>query len=538
MLSLIPLLLVITAVVNLSLISYVYTQSRTSPINRSFALFALFIACWALLILSFLTVSSDALAVLFLKLSYVSAVLIAACLYYFSLVFPAGARPGYRQVAFMAVPTVTLCAALFFPSFLTGAVVHQPWGREVILNLTDYLLFSAVFCMLFLGGLLRMWRKYRAAEGLVRKQLLAIASTVTVIGLLGIYYNLVLPSPFFEDFRYVWTGPICTAVFALVITYAIFRYKLFDTKAFIAEVLVYAQWLVLVVRTFTAATQAEQLSNGLVLTASIPIGILLLRSIQLEVRAREQLAAANDKLIELDRLKSQFLSIASHQLRGPVSVIRNYVSLLKEGSYGILPLEAQEPLERLAFSSGGLATVIEDYLNISRIEQGRMQYRIENVDLRPIVERTVRELEPTALAKALKLSFVADGQVPYLAKLDAEKMKQVVFNLLDNAIKYTPRGSIVVCLSRDADRKTLLLSIQDTGAGIDQETMPRLFERFSRGADASAANSGGSGLGLYVVRQLVEAQGGRVWAESKGKGFGSTFFVEVPELQRSTALGS
>jgi signal transduction histidine kinase len=523
-------LLITTVAVDLGLIPFVYSRRHGGPTQWSFALFVPFIACWAVTILGFLHAPADDIAIIFLKLSYVAATLIAACFYYFSLVFPDGSRPSPWHVRLLTGGAGLLCLALLLPGFLTGAMIAQTAERVVVLHFPEYFLFATIFCGLFLGGQIRIWWKYAHAEGQLRKQLFSIGSSVTVIGLLGIYYNLVLPSPFLEDFRYVWTGPVLTAIFAVVTDYSIFRHGLFNTKAFIAEFLVFTLWLLIFVRALIAQTLHEQLGDGLLLAFAVPIGLLLLRSVNIEVKARETLAAANDRLQELDRMKSEFLSLATHQLRGPVGIIRSFVAEIEDGSYGRIPAETKQALGRVGESARGLASIIDDYLNVSRIEQGQMKYELAVADLDTIVSKTAAELSVVARLKGLSLSYTKDTGGSFTAKLDAEKIRQVVFNLIDNAIKYTPKGLVTVNLTHEAASRTLVLSISDTGVGIDPQTLPDLFKKFSRAAGAGRVNAGGTGLGLYVARQLVEAHGGTISVESPGLGKGSTFFVRIPAV--------
>ena len=179
----------------------------------------------------------------------------------------------------------------------------------------DYLIFAAIFLALFGGGQARLWWKFAQSTGLIRLQLLAVCASVTPIGLLGIYYNLILVSPFFEDFQYIWTGPALTSVFAVIITYSVFRYRLFSTKALIAELLVFVLWLLLFIRLLFSPAGVERLQNSALFLIALPIGVLLLRSVRLEVQTKERLALANTQLTELDRAKTEFLSIATHQLR-------------------------------------------------------------------------------------------------------------------------------------------------------------------------------------------------------------------------------
>lgn len=238
-----------------------------------------------------------------------------------------------------------------------------------------------------------------------------------------------------------------------------------------------------------------------------------------------QLSTANAKLKELDQMKSQFLSFASHQLRSPLTAIKGYLSMALEGDFGVLPVKIKEIMDVIDNSAQSLIVIVNEFLDVSRIEQGRMKYEFTDVDVKKLIQEVVEELRPNVESKGLAFAFTAKENVSYLSSADVGKVKQVIGNIIDNSIKYTPTGSIKVNLAK-ADSK-IHISVSDTGVGIDPEEIPKLFSMFSRAKDASKANVSGTGLGLYVAKQMVEAQQGRIWVESLGKGKGSTFHIEL-----------
>jgi signal transduction histidine kinase len=528
-------ILILTVVINLSLTPFIYPRRNAGPMHAAFVLATLGIAAWALTLVGFLQIPSDSLALIFLRLSYMAAAFIAACFYYFSIAFPDGNRPSRRHVATLVALTGAVCLAVLVPGFLTGSISLVGGTRTVELHVLGYAAFVGMFCGLFALVQIRVWRKFASAQGIARIQLLLMAICITAVGWLGVYFDLILPSPFLENFRYVWTGPVFTDLFAAVTTYAIFRYRLFNAKALIGELLVFALWLILFVRVLTSGAAAELIGNIVVLALSVPIGVLLIRSLQIETRGREALAVANTKLRELDQLKSEFLSLAAHQLRTPVTLLQGYLSTIEEGDYGPVPEPMRTPITRATETVRGFASMIQDYLDVARIEQNRMTYSFATADLEKIVVVLVDEFTALAKRKALALTFKKDSAGPYRANLDVEKVRQVVSNLLDNAIKYTPSGMVEVALSHDIERGILRLSIADTGTGIDPSTLSKLFQKFSRG-DHDRLNTGGSGLGLYVARQFIEAHHRSIWAESTGLGRGSRFIIEVPATAESPTM--
>ena len=263
----------------------------------------------------------------------------------------------------------------------------------------------------------------------------------------------------------------------------------------------------------------------------VVFGVALVRSVRKEIKQRERiekqekaLEAANARLKELDQLKSEFVSLATHQIRGPISAIKGYASMLLEGDYGAIEEKAREPIQTIADSSAALAGIVQDFLDVSRIEQGRMKYEFTVFDFGKLARSVAEELAPTIERKGLRVKLeIPDGITVHA---DAGKLRQVIENLVDNAHKYTPRGVITIAVTRRDG--AVRLTVSDTGVGMRPEVLPKLFRKFSRAEDASKANLHGTGLGLYVARQLIEAQGGKIWAESEGEGRGSTFTVELP----------
>jgi signal transduction histidine kinase len=242
----------------------------------------------------------------------------------------------------------------------------------------------------------------------------------------------------------------------------------------------------------------------------------------------EELHVANEKLKDLDKLKTEFLSLASHQLRSPLTAIKGYTSMLLEGSFGQISPDQKEAIDRVFQSSVHLAKVVEDLLNVSKIEQGGMKYEMAPFDFEKVAHDLATDLSITAEKKGLKLLFETDNKAPYTVNGDAEKIRQVVLNIIDNSIKYTETGSITVSLKK-TDPKILRLDVIDTGMGISAEEKEKLFQKFGRGAGGKT-NTGGSGLGLYLAKQIAEAHGGRIAIDSPGVGKGSTFSIELKEV--------
>lgn len=236
-----------------------------------------------------------------------------------------------------------------------------------------------------------------------------------------------------------------------------------------------------------------------------------------------KLRSANKKLKELDSLKTEFLSIASHQLRTPLAVVKGYAAMLKDGMLGTLNEKQTGAVATVQTAIEQLILLVNHLLDLTRIESGRLQVKPEVVDLNATLTWLVGFMQPKVVEKGLKLTLASPNDIRVTA--DLEKLKEVLMNLVDNAVKYTEQGSVTVTVR--AEKNLAVVEVKDTGYGLTPEDKARLFEKFATGS-ASKFVKTTSGLGLYVVRKLMTAMGGTVEAESKGKGKGSTFIVTIP----------
>lgn len=307
------------------------------------------------------------------------------------------------------------------------------------------------------------------------------------------------------------------------------------------EIFVIAIAVLSMINAARAQSGLEFWANFGVFVATTIFGVLLVRSVKKEIRLREkinvlarrlaetnyELARSNEQLKILDQRKSEFVSLVSHQLRAPITAIKGYASLLLEESYGKLAEATKAPIERVFLSSQRLAEMVGDFLDLSNIEQGKMSYTCGAVDLRAVVRDVVDEFLPVATRKGIALHCDLPRTGSFIVSADGGKLRQVISNLLDNSIKYTPKGSVHVSLEKEQGRGTTTFRIRDTGIGISREDREHIFEKFTRAKEGQAVSTIGSGLGLYVAKKMLEAQKGKVWVESEGPGTGSTFVVEL-----------
>lgn len=240
----------------------------------------------------------------------------------------------------------------------------------------------------------------------------------------------------------------------------------------------------------------------------------------------KQLKSAFDELKTLDNAKSEFISIASHQLRTPISIIKGYLSMIVEGDFGATTDEQLGALKKTVDNIQQLNDIVEDILNASRIERGKLLITPEQTDLIELITNVTEQLKNKANTK--KLSLTLNNSIEtYPISADRNKIYEVIMNLIDNAINYTKEGGITVATKIDpADKEAIIVSVSDTGIGIPEEFRDKIFKRFSRSENARQIRPDGTGIGLYVIKSFVEAHKGQIWFESV-LNQGTTFYVKL-----------
>ncbi|MFN3431635.1 MAG: ATP-binding protein [Candidatus Sericytochromatia bacterium] len=254
----------------------------------------------------------------------------------------------------------------------------------------------------------------------------------------------------------------------------------------------------------------------------------LFTRIRLHLRARNyslDLKRQNEELRQLDTMKDQFLSIISHELRTPINAIMGFGSVLDDEIVGALNAEQHLYLQKMLTGSDHLLSLVDELLDLSRIQAGQLMLERGPVDLRELIEQSIAGILPLAEKKRLRLiSHIPDG-LP-TARVDGRRVNQVLINLINNAIKFTPDEGTITVRARLADHG-LLVEVEDTGIGISVPDMARLFQRFNQVDTSYIRKSGGVGLGLAISKGLVEAHGGTIGVRSE-PGRGSTFWFTLP----------
>lgn len=328
-------------------------------------------------------------------------------------------------------------------------------------------------------------------------------------------------------------GLFAMVLFLAILAYIIVRYQAFHIRLFGAQALVVGLVILIGAQFTFIKNPTNMMLNGIAFLLVIIFGFILVRSVKHEIDQHEQalqlaadLQRVNSKLSELDKQKSEFLSIAAHQLRTPLSIIKGYISLIQDGAYGKPTAKMNPILQNIEVSNERLVKLVDEFLDVSRLEQGRTQYSFGAANLSVLLDGVVTELTAKAEAKQIVLKVLKEGEIPSTLIADEERLRHGVFNYIDNAIKYSPEKSTITITLAYRDGR-VVYSVKDQGVGLDQFDIQNLFQKFYRSPKV-LRDFQGTGLGLYVVKEFVEAHGGEVYVKSDGIGKGSEFGFWIP----------
>ena len=560
----------------------VYSASKKEGANRYFLGIVLSIAFLILFayLSEFFPKTEPQISLILSKLVFALAILLMIFFFFFSYVFPINKKlPNHYFWSSIIIGLILIFISLFTP-LIVKDIKLQPWGFDLVYGIFYTAIVLPLLVFLTILSFLNLVLNYRVSNKAQKKQLLFIFVGLGLFLLLGVFFGGVLPF-IVKSQEYYRIGNYSAIVFVGFTAYAIVKKQLFDIRVIAAETLVALITLGLLIDSLISKTFFEGGLKGILFVLVSYGGYRLIFSVHEEIKRRQEIAnlaaqleQANEHLKELDQMKTEFVSLASHELLTPVSAIEGYLSMIiDEKMVKISDPKAIQFLDRVYTSAKRLARLIADMLNISRIEQGRLLVEKADVDLSDLIKQVVDEMTFKAQERKQRVVFATPNS--WKTYGDADKLKEIIINILGNAVKYSKEpGTITISVQEaptaqikehwdkiEADIKArplddqeaiksavdphyrdfvgdqqLLISIKDEGIGIPKEELPRLFKKFHRVGDFSTAESQGTGLGLYISRALVELHHGRIWADSEGPSHGSTFSFTMPLLENKDKI--
>ena len=233
-------------------------------------------------------------------------------------------------------------------------------------------------------------------------------------------------------------------------------------------------------------------------------------------------------LKEINKMKTEFVAVASHQLRTPLTAIKLFTDMMLRGETGKMSKEQNEYLENVNESTERMVRLVNDLLNVTRIESGHLRVEPQEIEVKNFLKNIIAEAKPLAINRQQKINYSEKGKRIPKVMLDQNLMRQVFHNLIVNAIRYSPKRTGIISITLKQDKKdSFVVVVHDNGIGIPKKAQKRIFEKFYRADNAIKSITEGTGLGLYVSKMIVESSGGKIWFES-AKGRGSSFYVRIP----------
>ncbi len=431
--------------------------------------------------------------------------------------------------------------AVFFPLLITVVLTPTKFAllgydlsncdRDAVEGPLAYYAYvlELIYMLIILGlGTISYLKKKTWEE---RTQVL-IVTLGTVFFLLSFAFGNVIGSLFSTATvlgDYSWTigqyGLFGVPVFVALLAYIIVRFKTFNIGLLAAQALILGLVAILGLEFAFVRTKTNQILVSITLVLTGILGIMLIRSVRREIDQREHIELLAKDLELSNKQQVALIHFITHQLKGFVSKSRNIFAMISEGDYGVVP-DTMKPMidEGFASSTKGAQT-IQEILNAANIKNGKVAYTMLPFDLSALVASIVATHKSSADEKGVALTFTAP-ESPVMFTGDQTQLENALKNLIDNTIKYTPQGSIKVSLTKD--EKVIRFMTEDTGVGISKEDMAHLFTEGGHGAESMKVNVDSTGFGLYIVKNIIEGHGGKVWAESEGAGKGARFVVELP----------
>lgn len=502
---------------------YIYVANKKSLLNKTLFFITIILSVW--LLLDLILWATDSVQIIEFAWAVINLVepVIYAAFVYFAAIFVSGKDMSERTKFLLVLPLVPviLLAGTHFNILgfnLTNCDRELVEGPMAYYNYVIELIYTLWILLL---GLISA---YTAKDKLTRSHTLWMISFILVL-LFGFASGNILGT-FSDNWALGQFGlfviPVCVGGLAYFVVQ--FRFA-GNTKIAAAQMLLIGLWLAVGSLLFLQNIRYVHIIVGATLAFLALLGYMLLQSFKLEVRQRQEIEKLAANLEVINKQQIVLIHFVTHQVKGFVAKSRNIFSMMLEGDFGQLP-DSMKAIAEEGFKSDtkGVST-IQEILNASNIKSGKVTYANIPVDLCEVTKEVMADLKPVAEGKGLALSFTCSDTVPTIAG-DRLQLLNALKNLIDNSIKYTVKGEVNVILEKGDS--VVRLIVKDTGIGITEEDMKNLFTEGGHGKDSQKINVDSTGFGLFIVKNIIEAHHGRVWAESPGEGKGSRFVVELP----------
>lgn len=507
---------IIIAVIGiLVLAAIVFSRSKNSITSKSFLFFAIVTIFWGISNYFLYKFVNPAETLLALRFHIFLTIWHSYAFFQLAYVFPSENkqlpvwhRYGLLPLAFFSstlllIPFIFTEISRLIP---VEEIANQEKSQGVILA-------GIVTVSFFAAGIYTLFRRIGQSKGDERRQVMLMFTGMSLTAGLLLLFSFILPLGF-KNFDFIPYGALFIFPVIVFTAYAIYIVEMFHVKNIFAGLFTFFLCVVSLIELVLADTIEQLLLRVAVFILTIAIGIQL-------VKNTFEIELANEQ-------KSELMSFATHEIRTPITVMRGYATMLLDGDRGAINHQVKDLLQKIMIAGNDVTTLLSEYLDKSKIELGQLEYAPSRFDVKTTVNEVLTVFKIHADQKDIKITKSVAKIPKCHVFIDQSRFKEVLTNVIDNAIKYTPEGSISISVSKGNGYVTI--KIADTGVGIEPEVMPSLFKEFSR-ADLQKVNILGSGLGLFLAKKFTEAQRGKIWAESEGKNKGSQFYIQFPEVK-------
>ncbi|GMX58637.1 MAG: hypothetical protein MCSN_2910 [Candidatus Microsyncoccus archaeolyticus] len=456
----------------------------------------------------------DELVLFWDKVLYIASVFMIPFLYHFSIELCDLKTKRNKILLFLCyLFSLGFVYLIVNTDYFIKDLFRYDWGCHTVAQIGHhfYLIYLGIFLSLTFYNFYSTWKnEEEPKEKRVKSFYILLAFfifSLSGLGLLSAYKISIYP-------LYYLALPLC----ALIITYAITEKNLFPSVV-ATDILVVIILILLVTFFIFPDLEFNILIKGLIFILILSLSLLLIKHNHEELERRQELE-------RMSRLKSEFISIVSHQLRTPLAAIRGHSSMIKDGDYGEISQDILNANKYIYDSSVRMIKLVNSLLSVSRLERGRIELNIESISIEKVIEECVEDVSMSAKEKGLYIKYKKSPKKLPEINGDFEKIKNAVCNIINNAVLYTVKGGVTI--KSYLENNSIKIEIKDTGVGIDKEDLGKIFESFSRGKGGLELYTQGTGLGLYVAKSFVEIHNGTITAFSKGKNKGSIFIIDLP----------
>ncbi|HCR52726.1 TPA: hypothetical protein DIV48_03750 [Candidatus Kaiserbacteria bacterium] len=498
-------------------------RARESLAVKLFLVTIFFFTTWTLIDLPLWALNRPDIDLFLWSMQVLSEVFVYVSALYFAYVFIAKKDLDFLSKVGLVILLLPITILLPTSYLFTGVDLST-----CVISETPALNFLSTYAIEILLSFLILFTSFWGiSRQPARKKEIILFTTGLIIFLIAFSSGNIVGS-LTEDWDTAQAGLFGMPVFIAFLTYTVVRFKTFNVKLFATQALVASIAVLIAARLFYSTTTAGTILSVVTLVGFLISGVFLVRSVKREIAQREHIEKLAGELAQTNERQETLIHFIGHEVKGFLTKDMSAFAAISQGDFGAPP-DGMKPFvdHALAESRVGVDSV-SNILKASNLKKGTVTYTKEPVDLATLVAVAVQRAKPAAEAKHLSLNIMTDpAGAPYMVSADKDNLSEhVLRNLIDNAVNYTPSGSVDIFLKKESGK--VIFSVKDTGVGITEEDKKRLFTEGGHGRDSQRINAHSTGYGLYIAKQIVEAHGGTIRAESEGEGKGSTFIVELP----------